>query len=103
MTTDLWSTWLTAYYGDRANASQHRNIVWSNGALDPWSGMGVYPPSGGPTGPMVQAGRVGRRRVASKEDALQLDPGEVMKRGPSTLHPFSGELFFPLIKNRWIS
>lgn len=58
MTTDLWSTWLTAYYGDRANASQHRNIVWSNGALDPWSGMGVYPPSGGPTGPMVQAGRV---------------------------------------------
>lgn len=48
-------------------------------------------------------GAGGRRRVASKEDALQLDPGEVMKRGPSTLHPFSGELFFPLIKNRWIS
>ena len=51
--TDLWSTWLTAYYGGR-NISQHRNIIWSNGALDPWSGMGVYPESMGPTGPMVQ-------------------------------------------------
>ena len=28
--------------------------IWSNGALDPWSGMGVYPESMGPTGPMVQ-------------------------------------------------
>ena len=29
--------------------------VWSNGALDPWSGMGVYPEhSKGPQGPMVQ-------------------------------------------------
>ena len=29
--------------------------VWSNGALDPWSGMGVYPKnSKGPEGPMVQ-------------------------------------------------
>eukprot|EP00913_Durusdinium_trenchii_P013744 g12904.t1 len=70
MTTDLWSTWLTAYYGDRANASQHRNIVWSNGALDPWSGMGVYPPSGGPTGPMVQ-----EMNVDGSTIALVLDLG----------------------------
>ena len=48
---------MTAYYGGR-NVSHHRNIVWSNGALDPWSGQGVYPPGGpavsGPDGPMVQ-------------------------------------------------
>ena len=25
-----------------------------DGALDPWSGQGVYPPGGGPDGPMVQ-------------------------------------------------
>ena len=50
---DLWSGWMTAYYGGR-NVSHHRNIVWSNGALDPWSGQGVYPPQGGPEGPMVQ-------------------------------------------------
>ena len=44
-----------AYYGGR-NISHHRNIVWSNGALDPWSGQGVYPPGGGPGSdkPMVQ-------------------------------------------------
>ena len=53
MTTDLWSSWLTAYYGGR-DVSKHRNIVWSNGALDPWSGMGVYPAGGGPEGPLVQ-------------------------------------------------
>ena len=29
---------MTAYYGGR-NLSHHRNIVWSNGALDPWSGQ----------------------------------------------------------------
>lgn len=53
VTTDPWSGWLTAYYGGR-NVSQHRNIVWSNGALDPWSGMGVYPEGGGPDGPFIQ-------------------------------------------------
>eukprot|EP00928_Gymnodinium_smaydae_P035129 TRINITY_DN24779_c0_g3_i1.p1 TRINITY_DN24779_c0_g3~~TRINITY_DN24779_c0_g3_i1.p1 ORF type:complete len:667 (+),score=86.42 TRINITY_DN24779_c0_g3_i1:26-2026(+) len=51
--SDPWSSWLTSYYGGR-NVSHHRNIVWSNGALDPWSGQGVYPPGGGPDGPMVQ-------------------------------------------------
>ena len=57
LVTDRWSGWMTAYYGGR-NVSHHRNIVWSNGALDPWSGQGVYPPGGpavsGPDGPMVQ-------------------------------------------------
>lgn len=52
--TDPWSAWITAYYGGR-NISHHRNIVWSNGALDPWSGFGgVYPPGGSADGPMVQ-------------------------------------------------
>ena len=30
-----------AYYGGRDEVARHRNIVWSNGALDPWSGQGV--------------------------------------------------------------
>jgi len=51
--SDPWSGWLTSYYGGR-NISHHRNIVWSNGALDPWSGQGVYPEGGGPDGPLVQ-------------------------------------------------
>lgn len=51
--SDNWSEWMMAYYGGR-NISHHRNIIWSNGALDPWSGQGVYPPGGGPDGPMVQ-------------------------------------------------
>ena len=51
--TDRWSTWMQTYYGGR-DVAHHRNIVWSNGALDPWSGQGVYPPGGGPDGPMVQ-------------------------------------------------
>ena len=46
MVGDAWSGWMSAYYGGR-NVSHHRNIVWSNGALDPWSGQGVYPPGGG--------------------------------------------------------
>ncbi len=45
---------MQAYYGGRDEVPRHRNIVWSNGALDPWSGQGVYPPGGGPDGPMVQ-------------------------------------------------
>jgi len=45
---------MEAYYGGRDDVGKHTNIVWSNGALDPWSGQGVYPPGGGPGGPMVQ-------------------------------------------------
>jgi len=51
--SDRWSGWREAYYGS-SNITGHRNIVWSNGALDPWSGAGVYPAGGGPEGPMVQ-------------------------------------------------
>jgi len=54
MTSDPYSSWLTAYYGGR-NITAHTNIVWSNGALDPWSGQGVYPPGGGPGGAMIQS------------------------------------------------
>jgi lysosomal Pro-X carboxypeptidase len=50
---DRWSGWLTHYYRG-ANLSNVRNIVWSNGLLDPWSGGGVYPPGGGIDGPMIQ-------------------------------------------------
>ncbi|CAE7673015.1 DPP7 [Symbiodinium pilosum] len=69
VTSDPWSGWMTAYYGGR-NVSQHRNIVWSNGALDPWSGMGVYPVGGGPDGPMVQ-----RINSDGSQIALVLDLG----------------------------
>ena len=42
-------------YYQGVNLSQVRNIVWSQGLLDPWSGGGVYPVSGGGIdGPMVQ-------------------------------------------------
>ncbi len=51
--SDPWSAWLDAYYGG-LRIGDHTNIVWSNGLLDPWSGGGVYPPSGGIDGPMVQ-------------------------------------------------
>ena len=51
--TDPWSAWLTSYYGG-SNLASVRNIVWSNGLLDPWSGGGVYPPGGGIDGPPVQ-------------------------------------------------
>ena len=39
-----WGDWLAAYYSE-ANQSAFTNIVWSNGALDPWSGgvrVGVF-------------------------------------------------------------
>ena len=50
---DAWSKWITDYYhtGQEANFT---NIIWSNGALDPWSGGGVYPEGGSAMGPMVQ-------------------------------------------------
>ena len=50
---DPWSGWLTAYYHG-PNLTTVRNIVWSNGLLDPWSGGGVYPPRGGIDGPPLQ-------------------------------------------------
>eukprot|EP00756_Hemistasia_phaeocysticola_P023166 Hpha_TRINITY_DN15874_c1_g4::TRINITY_DN15874_c1_g4_i1::g.189994::m.189994/K01285/PRCP; lysosomal Pro-X carboxypeptidase len=51
---DAWSPWLDAYYGSRADIAKFRNIVWSNGALDPWSGAGVYAPGGSAAGPALQ-------------------------------------------------
>lgn len=51
--SDPHSHWLDAYYKS-GNITHHQNIIWSNGALDPWSGAGVYGVGGGPTGPMVQ-------------------------------------------------
>ena len=51
--SDAWSGWLSKYYHG-ADLSAVRNIVWSNGLLDPWSGGGVYPPGGGIDGPAVQ-------------------------------------------------
>jgi hypothetical protein len=50
---DPWSAWATAYYGGK-DIAHHRNIVWSQGLLDPWSGGGVYPPGGGVDGPLRQ-------------------------------------------------
>ena len=51
--SDHWCEWMTSYYHS-VNVSQYSNIVWSNGALDPWSGAGVYGPGGSFSGPMVQ-------------------------------------------------
>eukprot|EP01126_Amoeba_proteus_P005099 TRINITY_DN11683_c0_g2_i1.p1 TRINITY_DN11683_c0_g2~~TRINITY_DN11683_c0_g2_i1.p1 ORF type:complete len:655 (+),score=116.82 TRINITY_DN11683_c0_g2_i1:123-2087(+) len=52
--TNSYSDWIVAYY-DQKHVTTHSNIVWSNGALDPWSGAGVYAPgSGGALGPMAQ-------------------------------------------------
>merc|ERR1712232_1503340 len=50
---DPWSAWATEYYGGE-DIAHHRNIVWSNGLLDPWSGGGVYPQGGGIDGPLLQ-------------------------------------------------
>lgn len=36
-----WGDWISDYY-DELNQTAHSNIVWSNGALDPWSGGGHY-------------------------------------------------------------
>ena len=50
---DAWGSWITDYYHS-GNESSFTNIIWSNGALDPWSGAGVYPKGGSAMGPMVQ-------------------------------------------------
>jgi hypothetical protein len=41
--------WVAAYYG-AANVAGSSNIVWSQGALDPWRGLGLQqtPPAGSP-------------------------------------------------------
>ena len=36
-----WGDWISEYYHE-VNQSAYTNIVWSNGALDPWSGGGHY-------------------------------------------------------------
>eukprot|EP01061_Rhynchopus_euleeides_P019516 TRINITY_DN32083_c0_g1_i2.p1 TRINITY_DN32083_c0_g1~~TRINITY_DN32083_c0_g1_i2.p1 ORF type:complete len:644 (+),score=248.16 TRINITY_DN32083_c0_g1_i2:36-1967(+) len=50
---DAWGEWITSYYHS-VNVSQYSNIVWSNGALDPWAGAGVYGKGGSWNGPTVQ-------------------------------------------------
>ena len=58
--------------------THHTNIVWSNGALDPWSGQGVYPdkPGSGPNGPMVQ-----KISADGSQIALVLDLGAHHRKG----------------------
>lgn len=87
LVSDPWSGWMSAYYGGR-NISHHRNIVWSNGALDPWSGTGVYPPGGGPDGPMVQNVSVDGSQIALVLDlgAHHLDLMFSDERNPPCFH-----------------
>lgn len=48
-----WGDWISAYY-DEMNQTDISNIVWSNGALDPWSGGGHYENSRGVSGEAIQ-------------------------------------------------
>ena len=48
-----WGDWISSYYHEM-NQTKYSNIVWSNGALDPWSGGGHYSYPGGVVGPPVQ-------------------------------------------------
>jgi len=48
-----WGDWIAAYYGE-VNQTEYSNIVWSNGALDPWSGGGHYENSKGVAGAAIQ-------------------------------------------------
>eukprot|EP01063_Lacrimia_lanifica_P019677 TRINITY_DN27134_c0_g1_i1.p1 TRINITY_DN27134_c0_g1~~TRINITY_DN27134_c0_g1_i1.p1 ORF type:complete len:654 (+),score=241.05 TRINITY_DN27134_c0_g1_i1:28-1989(+) len=50
---DNWGAYITEYYHADEYAS-FRNIAWSNGALDPWSGGGVFAKGMSWDGPMVQ-------------------------------------------------
>ena len=38
---DPFATWPTVFYGGKVGAAQMSNVVFSNGALDPWSSAGV--------------------------------------------------------------
>ena len=74
-----WGDWISAYY-DEMNQTAHTNIVWSNGALDPWSGGGHYAdPAQGVSGAPVQRLNADGSSIAL---AIQL-------AGPSGRKPFA--------------